>query len=69
MDVTATEQTPVLVVRVWFEEPGGAGFRARVVRELPGGEAATDAVARVDDVLAVVRDWLDDCVARSGAPG
>jgi hypothetical protein len=57
--------TAVLVVRVWIEGDASTGFRARLIRTLDveqHGEVVTSA-ASADDVLAAVKDWLDEITA------
>jgi len=50
----------VLVIRVWREDHGVAGLRARItsVARLEDTEPRVRTVATTEDVLAAVRTWL-----------
>jgi len=67
----AVRPSAALVLRVWSESPGRAGFRARVTaaRDLTGTDGTLLVTADPDDVLATVRDWLDDFLDLSDASG
>jgi hypothetical protein len=57
----ADERVAVLVVRAWREDGGPTGLRARVtwVDDVEQGREQTAAASSVEDVLTVVRRWLD----------
>jgi hypothetical protein len=65
----ASERVAVLVVRAWREEPGPSGLRARVtwVDDVEQGREQTTAAASVEDVMAIVRRWLDAVSADTAA--
>jgi hypothetical protein len=60
----------VLVVRVWLEAGDGPGLRARITRslDLAKRDESAAAAASPDEVLAIVRAWLDEFVARASPP-
>lgn len=61
------ERSAALVVRVWLTDDA-ARLRARLVAARSDGDERTVAVAEgVDDVVRVVRSWLD-AFARGGSP-
>lgn len=57
----------MLVVRVWLEAGGGPGLRARITRtlDLTKRDESAAAAGSADEVLAIVRAWLDEFVARA----
>lgn len=60
-DVEARSHYAVLVVSVWFEEPGETGFRARVSVVAPDGSSEIrGTTARSDEVTRLVSSWLDE---------
>ncbi|MFI1018342.1 hypothetical protein [Streptomyces sp. NPDC020965] len=56
---TPPEHTGVLILRVWTEGDGRDGVRARILRTVNGCQAPPAAASGVDDVVTVVRAWLD----------
>jgi hypothetical protein len=60
--LSASQQTSVIVIRVWLEMSHEAVLRARItsVQDLSSPRAAVAAAASVDDVLEVVRGFLFD---------
>jgi hypothetical protein len=55
-----------LVIRTWNEPDQAHGFRARLTfSEEPGQDPRTISSADADEVLRLVRQWLN---ARSGRP-
>ncbi len=65
----ASERVAVLVVRAWREDAGPAGLRVRVtwVDDVEQGREQTTAAASTEDVLAIVRRWLDAVSADTAA--
>jgi hypothetical protein len=61
------ERTGVLVVRIWIEAPfsPGESLRARITfrHDLDTGKTDTAAAASVDQVVEIVRAWLERFVA------
>lgn len=57
----AAEQVAVLVVRAWREDEGPADLRARItwVDDVGGGEERAAVASGTDEILGVVRRWLD----------
>ena len=57
----------MLVLRVWIEAGAraGEGLRARVTseQELGSGDRVTVAAATVDEIVSIVREWLDSFAA------
>jgi hypothetical protein len=50
----------IMVIRTWFEPRGEPSFRARITYgKATGGEPSRFATADPDEVLAVVRQWLE----------
>jgi hypothetical protein len=61
-----TERTGVVVIRVWIERPDGANaFRARItlVGDLENEQTRTAAAASTNEIVEIVRDFLDEFVA------
>lgn len=50
----------MLVVRAWIEGAGPSGLRARITqsRDVTGGQQIEMTAATVDQILAIVREWL-----------
>jgi hypothetical protein len=67
---SAGERTGVLVLRVWIEYDGGGGLRARITEssDILSYEQTTVVVGSIEDVLGVVRDWLDAFVHTRDGP-
>jgi hypothetical protein len=63
---TEPQRTGVLVVRVWIEA-GDGGLRARLTgtHDVAQGEETTETAATVDDVVAIVRSWVESFAARA----
>lgn len=63
--MSASQRVGVLVVRVWPEHEGPSGLRARIswVDDLEQGAEQITVAAGPEDVLAVVRRWLDSFAA------
>jgi hypothetical protein len=62
----STPAMAALVIRTWNEPDQALGFRARLTfSETPGGEPSTFSTADPDEVLRLVRQWLN---ARAGTP-
>ena len=63
---TEPHRTGVMVVRVWIEAESG-GLRARLTgtHDIAHGTETTVTAATVDDVIAIVRDWIDAFAARA----
>lgn len=55
------ERIAVLVIRVWLEKNSASGLRARITRtaDVATHDEIVTAAATVDEILAVVRTWLD----------
>jgi hypothetical protein len=64
----APERTALLIVRAWIEI-GDGGLRARITRvlDLAAPDEVVATVAGAEEVLGVVRSWLDDFAARRDA--
>jgi hypothetical protein len=57
--VEAARAGGILVIRTWFERNGEPGFRARITYGRAGaGESSTEATTDPEEVLEVVRQWL-----------
>jgi hypothetical protein len=58
------ERTGVLVVRVWTEGATGS-LRARNTHTLDaeGDEPTSEVAARVDQILSIVREWIEAFLA------
>ena len=56
-----SERTGVLVLRVWIEPGGEDGLRARITAsdDLERAEQRSVAAASVDDVVRVVREFVE----------
>jgi hypothetical protein len=71
MEPSLGERTGVLVVRIWIEAPFSAGesLRARITsrHDLDAGETDTAAATTVDQVVEIVRAWLERFVADEAA--
>jgi hypothetical protein len=67
---STAERTGVLVLRVWIEYDGADGLRARITEssDILSYEQTTVVVGTIDDVLRVVRDWLDAFVDTRDVP-
>jgi hypothetical protein len=67
MESPLGERTGVLVVRIWIEAPfrPGESLRARITsrEDVDADDTDTAAAASVDQVVEIVRDWLDRFVA------
>ncbi|MEO3974820.1 hypothetical protein [Streptomyces sp. CAU 1734] len=63
---TPSEHTGVLILRVWVEDGGPDGFRARVLRSVDGHRAPPLAAGGADDVIAAVRTWLNELLEARG---
>jgi hypothetical protein len=75
MTATSPDRTGILIVRLWIEGNGLAGFRARITRTLDseGHEQEVAVAAAPDDVYAVVQGWVEafvdqETAARPSAP-
>jgi len=55
------DRTGVLVVRVWVEVHPEQGLRARITEtnDIVAGRQRSVAVASVDEVVEIVRAWLE----------
>ncbi|WOI61134.1 hypothetical protein [Streptomyces fradiae] len=54
----------VLVLRVWLEDGGTDGVRARIVRSVDGERMPPAAASGTDAVLSAVRGWLGEVLER-----
>jgi hypothetical protein len=64
--VSERERTGLAVIRVWIERPDGReGLRARItlVRDLEGRESESAVAADPEEIVGVVRRFVDDFVA------
>jgi hypothetical protein len=60
------ESSGVLLVRVWVD---GEEVRARVIHQPEAAGGGTgQAVSGVEDIVAVVRAWLEELVRAAGQP-
>jgi hypothetical protein len=61
------ERTGVLVVRIWIESASGP-LRARVTRTLDveGGEETSQVAATAEQILRLVRDWIEAFLSAGG---
>jgi len=59
------ERAGVIVIRVWVEDASEAGPRARITasNDLSSGEQTVAVAQGAEDILAVVRSWLDAFLA------
>lgn len=60
------ERTGLAVIRVWIEHPAGSdGLRARItlVRDVEDGASESTIAADPDEIVAVVRGFVDEFVA------
>jgi hypothetical protein len=59
-------RTGVLVVRIWVEERAESAFRARITAtgDVSSEEQTSVVAASVDDVLRIVREWVDGFLAQ-----
>ena len=57
-----SERTGVIVIRVWIEGEPHEGFRARVTatRDVLQPDRTTAAAGSVEDVVRIVRQWLEE---------
>ncbi len=62
------ERAAVMVVRVWIES-GDGGLRARLTEssDLASPQLSSRAAASVDEIVEIVRSWLEAFVTRDGA--
>jgi hypothetical protein len=62
---TEPNRTGVMVVRVWIEVESG-GLRARLTgtHDIAHDEETTVTAATVDDIVAIVRDWVEAFTAQ-----
>lgn len=53
-----------MIVRVWLEDNGG-GLRARITEasDLESCEQTSRVAATIDEIAAIVREWVDQFVA------
>jgi hypothetical protein len=60
------EKTGVLVLRAWIEGDPTTGLRVRVTEAVDNAapEYLVATAARIDDVCAGVRGWLEELIAR-----
>jgi hypothetical protein len=65
LSTTVRDRAGVIVIRVWLEDPSAPIPRARITAtsDLATTEQTVGAAEGVDDILAVVRDWLDAFLA------
>ena len=67
--VPVGERTGVLVLRVWFEPSAraGEGLRARITAEeqLGSGERTTVVAGSVEQIVEIVRSWVEGFAAAS----
>jgi hypothetical protein len=67
--VPGGERTGVLVLRVWVEPSGleGEGLRARITAEeqLGTGERTTVVAGSVEQIVEIVRSWVEGFAASS----
>lgn len=59
-----TERTGLMVVRIWFED-SGVSLRARLTEtsDLDSAEQTSRVAASIDEVVEIVRDWVEEFVA------
>jgi hypothetical protein len=57
----AAARAGVMIVRIWLEEGDESGLRARLTEssDLASAEQTTHAASTVDEVVELVRDWLE----------
>lgn len=62
-----SERTGVLVLRMWIEPGAEDGLRARITTsdDLGSEERTSVVAADVDEILRIVRAWVDAFVARA----
>ena len=60
--MSVSERTGVVVIRVWLEEAGAVGLRARIslVQDLEGGETESVVAASTEEIVEVVRRFVDE---------
>jgi hypothetical protein len=64
--VSGRERTSVVVIRLWIETSAGeSGLRARItlVRDLEENESETAVAGDPDEIVAVVRRFVDEFAA------
>jgi len=61
MTTARPERTGVLVVRVWVEVGSPSGVRARITEtsDLEEGERSSTVAGSVEEIVAIVSEWLD----------
>lgn len=59
MSATVDERAGVILVRVWTEPDGGTRARITATDDLTTGDETVTAAAGVEEILAVVRAWLE----------
>lgn len=64
-----SERTGALIIRIWVDRDARAQLRARITRTLDvaSGEEVSTAATTVEQIEAVVRDWLDSYVSSGKA--
>jgi hypothetical protein len=69
MNSPGPERAGVLVIRVWLEA-GSERPRVRIIARVnvTEGRETTHAASSVDEVCALVRDWMTEFTGRSPAP-
>jgi hypothetical protein len=62
---TSSDQTAVLIIRVWFEGDGSTELRARIVR-IPDSFRTDNvsAVAAPEEIYTAVRAWVEELTLR-----
>jgi hypothetical protein len=55
-----SERTGTLILRVWVEDGQPDRLRARILRLAGPDRASPIAVTSIDEVLSVVRGWLEE---------
>ncbi|MEA2828961.1 MAG: hypothetical protein QOG43_3400 [Actinomycetota bacterium] len=57
-----TDRTGLLIIRAWIEEGSEEPLRAqvRIIDDVSAGVERTQALARVEEVVATVQAWLAD---------
>lgn len=65
-----TERTGLLIIRAWTEAGSCKPLRAqiRVSSDVGAGFDRTLTVARAEEVVAVVQEWLAEIVQNAGIP-
>jgi hypothetical protein len=65
VSTTASERTGVIVVRVWTEDAEPPRARITGSSSLPSEERTIAVAAGVEEIVAAVRNWLEEFLASS----